>query len=89
MKHEERYYETIDQRFLGDERFIEGVDRKTQGKGEIEKGAKKVPFSELVAVVAKEYRVDPDVLLRSGRNRSLLGARSMLVYLGREWSGLK
>lgn len=24
MKHEERYYETIDQRFLGDERFIEG-----------------------------------------------------------------
>jgi chromosomal replication initiation ATPase DnaA len=40
-------------------------------------------------VVAEEYRVDPDVLLREGRNPSLLGARSMLVYLGREWSGLK
>jgi REP element-mobilizing transposase RayT len=88
MEHEERYYETIDQRFLGDERFIEGVDRRTEGKREVEKRVKKVPFSELVAVVAKEYRVDPDALLRGGRNRSLLGARSMLVYLVREWSGI-
>ncbi len=87
MKHEERYYETIDQRFLGDERFIEGVDRKTQGKREIDKRVKKGPFSELVAVVAKEYRVDPDILLCGRRYRFLLGARSMLVYLGREWSG--
>jgi len=39
-------------------------------------------------VVAEEYRVDPDVLHRGGRNRSLLGARSMLVYLGKEWSGI-
>jgi len=66
---------------LGDERFIEGVDRRTEGKREIEKRVKKVPFSELVAVVAEEYWVDPDLLLRGGRNRSLLGARSMLVYL--------
>ncbi len=76
------HYETIDQR------FIEGVDRRTEGKREIEKRVKKVRFSELVAVVAEEYGVDPDILFRGVRNRSLLVARSLPVYLGREWSGI-
>ncbi len=86
IKHEERYYEAVDQRFLGDERFIERIGSRTEGKGEIEKRGKKIPFSELVGVVAKEYGVDPDILLGRGLNRSLSGARLMLVYLGREWS---
>lgn len=87
--HEEKYYETIDQRFLGDERFIEEVDRRTEGEREIERRMKKIPFSDLVDVVAEEYEVDPALLLSRGRNRALAEARSMLIYLGREWSGIK
>src|SRR3989337_3824537 len=35
--HEDKYYDTIDQRLLGDEQFIEEVDRKTEGKWTLEK----------------------------------------------------
>ena len=62
--HEDRYYDTIDQRLLGDEQFIEEVDRKTEGKREIKKRSLRVQFSELLDAVAKVHGVEPQVLIR-------------------------
>ena len=87
--HEVKYYDAIDQRLLGDEQFIEEVDRKTEGKREIEKRALRVQFSELLDAVAKAHGVEPQVLIRGGRQRAWFLARAMLVFLGREWSGMK
>ena len=87
--HEARYYETVDQRLLGDERFIEEVARRTGGKREIARESSRVPFAVLVRAVAEEQGVDPRVLFRAGRQRTWVPARAMVVYLGREWSGMK
>ncbi|MDA2919091.1 hypothetical protein MYX76_06285 [Desulfobacterota bacterium AH_259_B03_O07] len=87
--HEAKYYDTVDQRLLGDDHFLEAVDRKTERKREIEKRGRHVGFSELLDAVAKVHGVQPSVLMRGGRERSWLLARAMLVYLGREWSGVK
>lgn len=87
--HEDKYYETVDQRLLGGEQFIETVDRKTERKREIEDRALSVQFSDLLDAVAEVHGVEPRVLVLGGRQRAWFSARAMLVYLGREWSGIK
>ena len=62
--HEAKYYDTIDQRLLGDEQFIKEVDRKTEGKRDIEKRDLRIRFSELLDAVAKVHGVEPGVLIR-------------------------
>jgi putative transposase len=86
--HVESYYETVDQRFLGDEEFIQEVDKRAAGR-EIEPRGAKIAFDRLLEAVAKEHGTRSDVLVRPGRERGWARARAMLVYLGREWSGLK
>lgn len=86
MGHEARYYETVDQRLLGDERFVERVDRKTEQTREIERKPRMLPFLAVTRGVAKEHGISPEVLLQGGRQRTWVKARAMLVYLGREWS---
>ena len=87
--HEAKYYDTVDQRLLGDDHFIEAVDRETGRKREIEKRERYVEFSELLDAVAEVHGVEPRVLLRGGRQRPSYLGKAMLVYLGREWSGVK
>jgi len=88
LGHMEKYYETVDQRFLGDERFILEADRSAGLKSEVEVERPRVAFPLLLQVVATQNRVDPGALVRPGRQRQWVRARSMLVYLAREWSGL-
>jgi REP element-mobilizing transposase RayT len=86
--HQAKYYETVDQRFLGGERFIERVDRKTGGSREIEVGQRLVAFAQLLRAIAALYGVDSKLLIHPGRQREGSPARAMLVYLGRQWSRL-
>ena len=83
--HMEGYYDVVDQRFLGDEEFIEKVDKRTQG-WEVEAKGPKVPFSRLVEAVAPEHGIASDDFARPGRHRRWVPARAMLVYLAREWN---
>lgn len=48
-----------------------------------------IDFLELLEAVAEVHGIEPSVLLRVGRQRSWISARAMLVYFGREWSGMK
>jgi hypothetical protein len=88
MGHRENYYDTIDQRFLGDEDFIETVEKRTD-RAEIRPRGPRIGFGSLVEAIAKEHGTTANVLVRPGRERGWTGARAMLVYLAREWSGLK
>jgi len=64
--HMEGYYDVVDQRFLGDEEFIEKVDKRAQG-WEVEAKGPKVPFSRLVEAVAQEHGIASDAFARPGR----------------------
>jgi putative transposase len=86
--HQERFYETVDQRFLGDERFIEEADRRTAATREVSVRPHRVPFTRLLAAVATAYAVTPKALLAPGRQRALVPARATLVGLARKWTVL-
>ena len=66
--HIDQYYEVIDQRFLGDEEFIEKVDKRTQGR-EVEAGGPRIPFGRLLEAVAKEHGVEAIELTGPGRHK--------------------
>jgi chromosomal replication initiation ATPase DnaA len=85
--HEEKYYQTMDQRFLGDETFVERVATRAKER-DIQPSGPRVRFNRLLEVVAEEYRVSKGVLIGSGRQRNWIEARQMLVYLAREWGKL-
>lgn len=86
--HQERFYETVDQRFLGDERFIEEADRRTASTREVSARPRRVPFGTLLTAIATAYAVTPRRILAPGRHRALVPARAMLVGLARQWSPL-
>lgn len=86
--HQDRFYETMDQRVLGDERFIKEVDRHTATTREVVIRPQRVPFRTLLTAVATAYTTTPRRLIAPGRQRALVPARAMLVSLAREWSGL-
>ena len=86
--HQDKYYDTVDQRFLGDERFIEEIDRKTRGRREIEVGRRTIGFPALLRALAEVSGLTAQRLTERGRAREGHAARAMLVYLGRRWSRL-
>jgi len=83
--HQARFYDTVDQRFLGDERFLEDVDRRTTHSQNLAIRPPKVPFGKLLIAIAQLHAVVPRALLAPGRQRAVVPARAMLVYLARQW----
>ena len=85
--HEEKYYQTLDQRFLGDEEFVKEVAERTEAT-EIEIRGKRVGFARLLQAVCAMRHVESKILLQPGRQRQWVAVRAQLVYLAREWCGL-
>jgi putative transposase len=83
--HQTDYYDVRDQRFLGDERFVEEIEERIQQDREITRPVPRAKLSALLPLVAKAYDATEKELVRAGRQRRWVRARSMLVYLGREW----
>jgi hypothetical protein len=83
--HQSDYYDVRDQRFLGDERFVEQIDERIRADREIEVAGPRANFSELLRLTAEACGVSEKELVQAGRQRRWVRARSMLVYLGREW----
>jgi putative transposase len=84
--HVDRFYETIEQRFLGDERFVNQMEGK---KKELEPKMIKVKLPRLVEGVASVYGIEAARLLGTERKRGWVEPRSLLVYAAREWCGIK
>jgi REP element-mobilizing transposase RayT len=82
--HQEKYYEATDQRFLGDERFVEKVASRAKMK-DIETKGPKVEYERLLDAVSREYGLTRTALTGSGRQRPWIEGRRFLVYLAREW----
>jgi chromosomal replication initiation ATPase DnaA len=83
--HQADYYDVRDQRFLGDERFVEQIDERIRAEREIEVPGPRAKFSELLRLTAEAYGMTERELVQPGRQRKLVKPRSMLVYMAREW----
>jgi REP-associated tyrosine transposase len=83
--HQPDYYDIRDQRFLGDERFVEAIEERVEGDREIAIPTPRAKLPVLLSLVAKTYGATEKNLVQAGRQRKWVRARSMLVYLGREW----
>src|SRR5918992_3752322 len=78
-------FDVRDQRFLGDERFVTEIEERVQGDREISTPTARVKLAAILPLVAKAHGATEKDLVQAGRQRKWIGARSMLVYLGREW----
>ena len=85
--HEEKYYQATDQRFLGNESFVERVASRTKVR-DIEAQGPRVKFEPLLDAVAKQWGIGKEDLTGSGRQRQWIEARRFLVYLARKWGGM-
>jgi putative transposase len=83
--HQPNYYDVRDQRFLGDERFVEQIEERVQGDREIATPMPRVKLAVLLPLIAGACGATERDLIQAGRHRKWIRARSMLVYLGREW----
>jgi putative transposase len=86
--HQDQFYETVDQRFLGDARFLEELGRQVKASAEVSITSPGVTFPSLLNAVAHIQGVTPRTLLAPSRERRPGPARAMLVYYAREWCGL-
>ena len=67
--HQTDYYDVRDQRFLGDERFVEQIDERIRAEREIEVPSPRAPFSKLLHLTAEVYGVTERDLVQAGRQR--------------------
>lgn len=86
--HQDRFYDTVDQRMLGSERFVKEVDRRTASTCEVTTRPTRVAFGALLTAVATEFGISPRAIVAPGRQRALVPARALFVHLARAWSGL-
>ena len=50
---------------------------------------RRVSFTRLLAAICQLHEVDSKALVQAGRQRQWVAVRAQLVYLAREWSGLR
>jgi putative transposase len=86
--HEERYYQLVDQRFLGDEIFVQQVLERAP-KSEIRPAKPKIQFERLLRAVAQIHACGAKDLTAAGRERTWSRPRAQLAYLARDWCGMK
>jgi putative transposase len=82
--HQPDYYDVRNQRFLGDEKFVEEIDERVQKDREIATPTARVKLAALLPLVARAHGTTEKDLIQAGRRRKWIRTRSMLVYLGRE-----
>jgi len=84
--HRDDFYETKDQRFLGDDEYLEAVERHIN---------QALPFSyeigleEIVSRVGSAFKIPIELLYSSSRSRQGAWGRAVCAYLGHGLGGFK
>jgi putative transposase len=79
--HRKDFYAVKEQRFLGDETFVERIHRVV--KEEVPYSYE-ISLSELVSCVSSAFKLSEETLYSCSRNRSGAFGRGVVAYLGRE-----
>lgn len=80
--HQGWFYETVNQRFLGDERFIEEADRRTATTREVSVRPWRAAFATLLTAVATAYdseRMNQQIWMGMRRFTKLTNAQSKKI----------
>ena len=88
LGHDDRYYQAVEQRFLGDEKFIGEIAERAP-KGEVRPGGRKLRFEKLLPAVAQVHGCGVIDLTAAGRQRAWAKPRAQLAYLARAWCAMK
>lgn len=79
-----------DERILGSGDFVESIlkrlERNEEEKDRIKR--ERIKFEQLLQLVAKEYKLNPEEVISSGRRKLISEARSALSYLCVKYLGL-
>ena len=86
--HEERYYQAVDQRFLGDDKFIEQIAERAPQR-QIRPDRRKISFEKLLHALAQVHGCEAKHLTAAGRQRAWAKPRAQLAYLARDWCDMK
>jgi REP element-mobilizing transposase RayT len=84
--HRDELYDLVEQRYLGDERFVETCERKA---GKVAR-FRRLSFSveDCLAMVSEHLGVERDSLPTASRGGQLPLARALAAFLGRELAGI-
>ena len=85
--HKEDYYRVKEQRYLGDEEFVEKVERRVEKLEEV--FPIHVTVEQIVNRVGQEYGRSVGEIVGRGRGRREAELRAIVCYVGREIGGLK
>lgn len=83
--HEKKYYEVKDQRYLGEDAFIERIE--TGEKKEAGDWVYEIPLEGISAEVGRAMGIGEDQLHSTRRGREAAGGRGMVAHLARKISG--
>jgi hypothetical protein len=84
--HREDLYATKEQRYLGDDEFVDEVSRKLE---EREPRPVRVELGEVEEAVCREYHLSLDLLRARSKDRRGSFGRAVVAYLGQELGGIK
>ncbi len=79
--HKKEFYQVEDQRFLGNEQFIEGA---TKFVGERITEKHRIPLDEILSVVGTYFGISRELFFTHTRNRRAAWGRSLVGYLGKK-----
>jgi len=82
--HRKEYYEVKDQRFLGEDDFVEEVRR---GRDEEGPCVYDISIAEIVSEVSSVLRIPSDLIYSDSRNRRGALGRAVVGYVGRKLAG--
>jgi len=82
--HREDFYGLKDQRFLGEDTFVEHVHRRVDETPPV---FYDIPIGEIVSEVSSALNIYPDLFYTPTRNRQGALGRSIVGYLGRKLGG--
>jgi chromosomal replication initiation ATPase DnaA len=84
LDHQAKYYEVKDQRFLGEQEFLERIESK---KATDESVLFEIPLEDIVGEVDKTVGITRDRIHSLSRDRKGSLGRSLVAYLARKLSG--
>ena len=82
----EEIYGTIDQRFLGDEKFVEAIADRTRSDIRNKSKPRKYSLREIIAVVETIAHVCPEEIRSKSKSREISRARTVFCRVARNFS---
>ena len=84
--HEQKYYQVKDQRYLGEDEFVDRVEGLKKGH---ERSYWEVPMERIVREVIQGMKISRDRLYSLTRDRQGAYGRSLVAYLARKLAGFR